>query len=130
MSVADLKIKSDIDKRTPPRRFREGGKKHYRVNIWLAGAPADLQSVRSVRYELHESFKKPDRYSDSPVNQFRITIRTYGFFGIKAVITDVNGDTYPIQDRVTFDPSQAPAEVDDPFEPLRKARMKIRDMKF
>ena len=130
MSVEDLEIKSKVDVYTPPRKLRDGGKSHYRVKIRLAGDAADLAMVKEVRYKLHDSFKKPTHVSDNSANDFRITIWTWGYFDIEAVIVDVNGDKHAIEGRVKFDPSRVVAKVDDPFESLRDARLQINKMRF
>lgn len=125
-----ISIKSEIDRNARPRVFRNGGRTHYKVNICLsATSPAQLDQIRSVRYKLHESFKDPTRMSSDRNSDFMIDVWTYGYFGISAEIELQNGSTNTIQGKVTFNVSDAPTEIDNPFEQLRSAKQKLQSLR-
>ncbi|MDT5062786.1 MAG: hypothetical protein QOH63_3245 [Acidobacteriota bacterium] len=80
-------IKSERIREIKPMRFREGGKLHYRVKIYIdADNPDDLLKVDSVVYELHPTFRERIRVSYERTRNFEIALWTYGFFDIKAKI--------------------------------------------
>lgn len=77
-----------------PRQFRQGGKLHYKVRIYLEPTDEDsLNTVRSVQYKLHPTFREQYRVSDDFRNKFEIKIWTWGYFEIEATIIMTDGST-------------------------------------
>ncbi|MDA0735136.1 MAG: hypothetical protein O2909_09970 [Chloroflexi bacterium] len=82
-----FRIKSERIRGIESKPFREGGKKHYSVRIFLdADSPEELDQVDSVQYELHPTFRNRQRVSSNRATQFEIIIWSYGFFTAKAKI--------------------------------------------
>ena len=87
-----FRIKSERVRGVEPRTFREGGRRHYNVRIFLdTDNPQDLEQVDSVQYELHPTFRNRHRVSSNRAAQFEILIWSYGFFTAKAKIVKKNG---------------------------------------
>ena len=84
-------------------RFRKGGKKHYSIEIFLeSDSPEEMSNIKAVEYELHPTFKERYRYTSDSSSGFKIVIRTYGFFNIKAKITKSDGTTKTVSGKVNF----------------------------
>ena len=81
-----LKIRSQKVPEVPGKQFRENGKLHRLVRIYLEGPKEEIDKIKSVEYELHPTFRQRYRQAEDPRNQFEITIWTYGFFKIKATL--------------------------------------------
>ena len=69
-----------------PKRFREKGRLHWRVRIFIDATPEELEMIRQVVYELHPTFKNRLRISDRSSRQFEENIWTYGYFKVKAKV--------------------------------------------
>ena len=124
-----ISIKSEIYKNVKPKVFRDGGRRHYKVKVFLSPTgTTNLTNVHSVRYNLHESFKDPTRTSYDKARDFAIDIWTYGYFGITADIRLDDGTDQVVQGKVTFNVADAPTEVDNPFERLRSAKQKLQSL--
>ncbi len=101
-------IKSERVQGVRPMRFREGGKLHYKVRIYIdADDLNDLRRVESVQYQLHETFKEPIRFSSDFNKHFEIIIWTYGFFTAKAKISKVDGTVDIVTGSVRWDTSKS-----------------------
>jgi len=80
-------IKSERVSGVDPKTFREGGKRHYNVRIYIDATGGDsLERVRSVTYELHPTFRQRIQVSEIMDTQFEIRIWTYGYFNAKATL--------------------------------------------
>jgi len=88
-----VKIKSDKILGVNPQSFRKDGRKHSQVRIYLTSEPnnTDLEKIQSVQYILHPTFKDRNRFSTDRFRQFEVTIWTYGFFKVEAILTLNNG---------------------------------------
>ena len=92
MNLEDLKINSEIVPGSKPQRFREGGRLHKNIRIYLDPAnDADLDDIISVDYELHPTFKDRYRSSENRSRNFETRIWTYGYFKIKAILNFKDG---------------------------------------
>lgn len=88
----EFKIKSELVKGVEGKRFREGGRLHRNVRIYLEADPPDaLKDIDSVQYELHPTFRDRVRVSDDSTNQFEIKIWTYGYFKVRAKLIRKDG---------------------------------------
>lgn len=65
------------------KRFKEGGRRHFHIGIWIDGSEQELSEINFVEYELHSSFKNRIRTSQNRKNNFSVTIWTWGLFEIK-----------------------------------------------
>ena len=84
-----IKVRSKLLRRgsqIPFKVFREGGKEHYNVRIQLDAEPEELTKIKSVEYQLHDSFRNPTRISNDRDSQFSIEIWTWGMFEIAVTI--------------------------------------------
>jgi transcription initiation factor IIF auxiliary subunit len=92
------KIKSNEVSRVEPRQFRQGGKFHHKVRIYLEATDgASLSSINLVQYELHPTFREPIRVANDIRTHFEIQIWTYGYFGINATLVMKDGSTQTTQ---------------------------------
>lgn len=66
------------------RRFREGGRLHRNVRIYLEARDSGLDNIDHVEYELHPTFRQRIRSSNNRRGKFEITIWTWGYFSIQA----------------------------------------------
>lgn len=79
-----IEIKSERISGVPGRRFREGGRLHRNVRIYLEAGDNVLDKIRHVEYELHPTFRQRIRRSEDRRGNFEITIWTWGYFSIQA----------------------------------------------
>ena len=87
----------------PPKKFSAKGKNHYLVKLWIRATDTDsLDSIKSVIYHLHSSFKDPERKVIKRERRFELKIRTYGFFSMKATLELKNGSSSVIAGRVQW----------------------------
>ncbi len=104
-----LKIETERVKGITPKKFREGGRDHYFVRIFLnPDSSAELDEVDSVQYELHPTFRQRIQVATERANGFEIKIWTYGFFNAKAKIIKKDGSPEPIEGFVKWE-TNAPA---------------------
>jgi len=74
------------------------GKERYRIRIWLdADDPQLLDQVQKVTYYLHPSFKEPVRVIDDRQTLFGLNTVAWGEFNLKAVVTNKDNKTYPLE---------------------------------
>ena len=84
---SEFEIKSERIKGIEPKRFREGGRPHYNVRIFVeADEEEALDSIEKVQYELHPTFRNRTRVSSDRRRKFEVRIWTYGYFDIKATL--------------------------------------------
>lgn len=89
MSIA---IQSEVVSGSKPKRFRENGRLHYNVRIFLSATnDSELDNIVNVQYELHPTFKERIRVADNRLDNFEIRIWSYGFFVIRAKIFSKSG---------------------------------------
>ncbi|MFQ5641490.1 MAG: pYEATS domain-containing protein [bacterium] len=94
----NLEIKSEIVPRSKPQRFREGGRLHRNVRIYLQSSrEEELDKIESVQYELHPTFRDRFRTSSNRTRNFEIRIWTYGYFKIKAVMRFKDGSSKTVE---------------------------------
>ena len=87
-----FKINSETVPRSEPKRFTEGGRLFWNVKIYLTtDNKDDLDSVESVQYELHPTFRQRYQVATDRAANFEVRIWTYGFFNIRAKISFTNG---------------------------------------
>ena len=99
-----FKINSELIAGSLARYFRDGGLPHYNVRISLtADNPADLDRVKSVRYELHPTFKNRYPRSIEREREFEIRLWTYGFFTARAELIMANGDRDSVEGMVRWE---------------------------
>ena len=67
------------------------GKDRWDWSVWLDGAPAELDEVKSVTYFLHPTFVNPERIVTDRANGFRLNSSGWGEFTIRADIHLRNG---------------------------------------
>ena len=82
-----FKIETERVKGISPKKFREGGRDHYFVRIFLKpDSSAELDEVDSVQYELHPTFRQRIQVATERATNFEIRIWSYGFFSAKAKV--------------------------------------------
>jgi transcription initiation factor IIF auxiliary subunit len=84
-----VQIRSELlrtDGRIRYRVFREGGREHYNLRIYLEGSQDELWQITKVEYLLHPSFRKPLRESTDAASGFAIEIWTWGMFDIQVML--------------------------------------------
>lgn len=86
-----MNIKCKLVPNVEPKTFRKNGKKHRKVKVYLDGSPEELDTIDSVEYELHPSFKESSRVATYRKRKFPIKFWTYGFFDIKAKLKYKDG---------------------------------------
>jgi hypothetical protein len=80
--MATIRAEFVLDSRRKPLFSADGQFTHYRIRLWLDGAPA---GTSSVTYRLHESYGEPLReVRGGPLWEEEIT--SYGDFTIKALL--------------------------------------------
>ena len=96
----DVKIRHRILKRggkIRSRRFREGGYEHFNIRVFVEG---DIEDLQSVEYQLHPTFRNPDRVVEDPDRGFALDIWTWGEFDIRVTLHFQDGSTeemvYPL----------------------------------
>ena len=90
-------------KGSEPKTFREGGRPHQNVRIYLeADESTDLEQIEMVRYELYPTFRERLRVSNDPTKQFEIRIWTYGYFQILAGLYMQDGARQEIKGMVKW----------------------------
>ncbi len=93
-----LEIKSEVVPRSKAQRFKDGGRLHRNVRIFLvAEDEADLDKIVSAEYELHPTFRERHRRSLDRFRNFEIRIWSYGYFKTKAVVRFEDGSTTTVQ---------------------------------
>ena len=108
----------------------KGSRTLYKVWIYLEGG--DLPYVRSVRYELHPTFKNRFRTVERDLyNQnCQLIIWTWGLFDVRAEITDKTGNVYEVMHSLSYDRQLKAAgiefkeEDDDPGGGSSRAKLK------
>src|SRR5262249_46384322 len=93
-----------IKEMVPEVRYHSSGDLYlYKVWIFLAGE--DLPRVKSVTYQLHETFPEPVRtVQRTPSNQdCRLVLWTWGVFQINATIMDQAGRSYILSHYMVYD---------------------------
>lgn len=89
-----MQVKSKLLKRgsqIPYKVFRDGGKEHYNVRIFLYAKPETLTSINKVEYLLHPSFRNQRRVATNRDDYFAIDIWTWGMFDIEVTVHYANG---------------------------------------
>jgi transcription initiation factor IIF auxiliary subunit len=79
------------------------GREHYNIGVWLDGSDDELDSIEHVEYLLHPSFKNNLRSSKNRINNFSITIWTWGYFGITITVFYKDGKTTSIPYGLSYD---------------------------
>lgn len=98
-----MKIKTERDRGVRPRKFRVGGKDHYKVKIELDPESVDLAKVAEVEYKLHPSFKERVRKATDRDQNFAQELWTYGYFPIEVAIKFEDGAVETFVDELHFD---------------------------
>lgn len=99
-----FRIRSERVEGVKPMRFREGGKLHYKVRIFIESDDLnDLRKVDSVQYKLHPTFTERYKVSDDITKYFEIIIWTYGFFEAEAKIIKKDGTIETIKGQVRWE---------------------------
>ena len=75
--------------------FREGGRPHYNVKIYLEAD--ELDQVDSVEYKLHETFKNRHRIGRDRMNKLEIRIWSWDYFNARAKVIKNQGAPEAIQ---------------------------------
>lgn len=100
-----ISIKCDLVHNSRPQRFREGGRLHRNIRIYLqADDEAELDKITSVEYELHPTFKNRYRESSNRTRNFEVRIWTYGYFKVKAELLFSDGKKETISGFVKWAP--------------------------
>lgn len=82
VSLSNVTIKADLarDSDGNPEVIERHGRRHYKVRLWIDGAPDD---AHAVTWYLHESYRDPVRETiDGP--EFSIQITAYGDYEVVA----------------------------------------------
>ncbi|HVF30647.1 MAG TPA: pYEATS domain-containing protein [Pyrinomonadaceae bacterium] len=94
----EYRIASELIRTVVPKRFKEKGRLHFYVRIYLEASADALDRIELVKYTLHPTFVDRVRVSTARQGNFEIRIWTYGYFEITASIvirdgfkTDVRG---------------------------------------
>ena len=91
----DYKLRTRLNTNFAPVKFRLKGKQHYQIFLDIeSDSDPNLDNVMYVKYRLHETFKSPERISNSRYNKFMIEIKAWGTFNIKVTVGLKNGETY------------------------------------
>ena len=99
-----LYVKSERVRWIPSKEFRESGRKHYYVRIFLdADVSNELNEVLSVQYELHPTFRDRYRNSVDRATEFETNIWSYGFFNVKARVLKKDSTTQELVHFVRWD---------------------------
>lgn len=97
-------IRSERVPSSEPKSFREGGRDHYYVRIYIeSDSPEELDAVDSVQYELHPTFRQRYRVSTERATGFEIRIWTYGYFSARAKIVKKDGPPETIEGFIRWD---------------------------
>lgn len=103
-----ISIKCGVVPNSEPKRFRERGRLHRNIRIYLHSEEKDeLDNITKVIYILHPTFKNRYRESSNRIRNFEIRIWTYGYFKITAELTFSDGKTEKISDFVKWPPIPA-----------------------
>ncbi|UCE60722.1 MAG: hypothetical protein JSU63_03020 [Phycisphaerales bacterium] len=93
-----FKIRTELVRGSRPKRFREGGRLHRHVRIFLdVENDESLDDVIMVEYELHPTFRERIRSSTNRTDSFETLIWTYGFFKIRARVVLRDERTIEVQ---------------------------------
>jgi len=85
-------IRSEAVMNVSPKKFREGGRPHRKVRLFLAADGDDsLEDVTRVEYELHPTFRHRHRVVEDPQGGFELMIWTYGYFPVRGRVHRAEG---------------------------------------
>jgi transcription initiation factor IIF auxiliary subunit len=90
-------------KKIPYRVFRNGGKEHYHVRIYVEGGAKEIFEIEKVVYHLHKSFRNARRVSYDSDAGFPLEIWSWGLFPIEAEIHFKNGKVEKMTGNVEFE---------------------------
>ena len=76
------------------KKYRKSGTNWYRYRVFLKGEPNELNSIKLVKYYLHESFANPIHVSSDRDCDFEIKLRGWGEYVIKIEIIDKLGNSF------------------------------------
>lgn len=91
------------EKRIKFKTFREGGKEHFHIGVWLEGEDQELDQIKKVQYKLHPSFKRQIRESHARDNDFSVTFWTWGMFNMEVTIFKNDGTSNKLKYYLEFD---------------------------
>lgn len=86
----------NIDGKIKYKQFKEKGKKHFHLGVWVDASERELDEIEFVEYELHPTFQKKKRSSRNRPNNFSITFWTWGMFNINVSIKLHSGEVVSI----------------------------------
>ena len=95
--MSNYRLKTIINKNFKPIKFRSDGKPHYQIFLEIESKEdPKLESLKSVEYVLHPSFKNRLRSSSERENKFRIELKAWGTFvvNVRLVKTDNSRDEF------------------------------------
>ncbi len=102
VDTSNIRILAEKVAGIPPKKFREGGKEHYRVRIYIEGSADELNKLTAVKYQLHPSFRKRERLSVSRERSFETVIWTWGYFPVAATLISKDGTENEIEGYLKF----------------------------
>lgn len=70
------------------RRFHREGSEHFAVRLYVEGDTGDLTAVT---YELHPTFREPERTVSDPARGFALDIWTWGEFDVDVTFHSRDG---------------------------------------
>ncbi len=76
----------NIDGKIKYKQFKENGRKHFHLGVWIDASERELDEIDYVEYKLHPSFKRQTRKSKNRPNDFSVTFWTWGMFNIEVSI--------------------------------------------
>lgn len=82
-----------IEDKIKYKQFKDNGRKHFHLGVWVEASERELDEIEFVEYELHPSFKRKNRNSRNRPNNFSVTFWTWGMFNIKVSIHLHSGET-------------------------------------
>ncbi len=96
----------------PFKVFRNGGREHYNVKIYISAKPENMAEITKVEYELHPSFRNPRRVSTDQQDGFAISIWTWGLFEIGVTVHFEDGTTREMTHALDY---SLPADTGDNY---------------
>lgn len=127
MRPPKLSARFELDKEGRPQFIESDGKRHFKINIDLEDAPAEIVSAT---YRLDSSFWDPVReVFRGEGGSFRESITSYGDFDVVASISgsSIAGDSMrtqlsdALQQTYRKNPSGDSLSINDAIDHLRKA---------
>lgn len=81
--MTDVLAEFELDDQGKPKRIAAGELNHYKLRLFVKGAP---EEVSSVKYILHPTYLEPIRVVPKGVKDFQEFTTSYGDYDLRSVI--------------------------------------------